>query len=150
LACQVLRQNPSIFTMSLLVLLAFVVFSIVWVLLFGRLFLLGQSVSSSMEWIPESGSGWIMFFYVLMYIWTSMVFHNIEKTTIAGVVGEWYFASTHQHTTWDNFRSSITTSFGAISFSSLVSSFIQTVQYCVTTLRKASGSYGLIVAIATT
>ncbi|KAJ3088182.1 hypothetical protein HK102_009356, partial [Quaeritorhiza haematococci] len=98
LACDVLRTNPTIVAVSLMLMGAYIAFVAIWVYFFTRLFLLGHleargGPSGGLDdtWIPDGGWTWAVAFFILMYLWTTSVFHNLEKTTIAGVVGEWYF-----------------------------------------------------------
>lgn len=81
-------------------------------------------------------------FFVLMYFWTSAIFKNIEKATIAGVVGEWYFQRpdgvVSADRTWKNFKASATKSFGSVAFASLILGIIQTMQFLTRLARRVS------------
>ena len=48
------------------------------------------------EWLMNPGSNYLITFFVFMFLWTSSLFQNLEKITIAGVVGEWYFQPVEQ------------------------------------------------------
>ncbi|KAI9103018.1 plasma-membrane choline transporter-domain-containing protein [Phlyctochytrium arcticum] len=144
LSCDILRTNPGIFAVSILLTIGYVIFAATWLFLFSHLFLKGLKETDPtgvVRWHMNASTGWVAAFYVLMYFWTSAIFKNVEKTTIAGVVGEWYFQrykcfllqeadSTHSRDrTIKNFKSAITKSFGSIAFASLILGVIQTLQF---------------------
>jgi hypothetical protein len=70
-----------------------------------------------------------------MYFWTSALLKNIEKTTVASVVGEWYFERFEtpitSDETWFHFKYVSTRSFGSIAFASLVIGMVQSVQFII-------------------
>ncbi|KAJ3104098.1 hypothetical protein HDU97_009547 [Phlyctochytrium planicorne] len=137
LSCQILWENPSIFGLSIALMFVYMLFAIVWLLAFAHLFLVHGIYP-----IPMSTRTAVAFF-VLMHFWTSAVLQGIEKMTIAGVVGKWYFKR-HQDETYEenqtlrNFKAATTTGFGTICFSALILAIVQTLQAFVRYVRKNS------------
>ena len=92
LACDILRANPSVFLLCLGMLLVHALFTLLWLGVFLSLFKVQFSQGFSWNLTSEKGpSMWIFLFFVFMYFWNSAVLQSIEKTTISGVVGDWYF-----------------------------------------------------------
>ncbi|TPX55986.1 hypothetical protein PhCBS80983_g04890 [Powellomyces hirtus] len=148
LSCDILRTNPGIFIVSIGLTTAYTLFAFTWVLLFSRLFLRGwkdTDPSGIAHWHFAGGTGWAVTFFVLMYFWTSAIFKNVEKVTIAGVVGEWYFQrpedSVSADRTWKYFVAAATTSFGSICLGSLILGVIQTLQFASRAARRVSGTH---------
>ncbi|KAJ3004889.1 hypothetical protein HKX48_000994 [Thoreauomyces humboldtii] len=148
LSCDILRTNPGIFVVSIALTAAYTLFAVTWVVLFSRLFLRGAKEldpSGIVKWHLAGGTGWAVSFFVLMYFWTSAIFKNVEKVTVAGVVGEWYFqrpdTSLSADRTWKNFMAAVTTSFGSICLGSLILSIIQTFQFASRMARRATGTH---------
>jgi hypothetical protein len=79
-----------------------------------------------------------------MYFWTSAVLLNVEKMTIAGVVGRWYFKGEAEETyvkdqTLRNLKNSLTKGFGTVCFASLILAIVQTLQVIIRYLKKVGG-----------
>ncbi|KAI8822233.1 plasma-membrane choline transporter-domain-containing protein [Fimicolochytrium jonesii] len=151
LSCDILRTNPGIFIVSITLTLGYLAFAVVWLLMFNRLFLRGWGDNDSSgiaHWHMAGGTGWAVSYYILMFFWTSSVFKNVEKVTIAGVVGEWYFqraeGSVSHNRTYKNFTSSLTTSFGSICLASLILGLIQSLQLSIRLARRLTGSNGAL------
>jgi len=91
LASDILKANPAIFSLSLGILCVHITFTIFWLWIFVTLF--HASFSTDLSWAGSlSGpSPWMITYFILMYFWTSAILQNIEKVTISGVVGDWYF-----------------------------------------------------------
>nr|KAJ3422090.1 hypothetical protein HK105_001194 [Polyrhizophydium stewartii] len=160
LSCDILHLNPSLFGLSVALMVGHAIFSVVWIILFSRLFLVGTvqdgagrmgssgadaapaSATGSPTFVPSNQTPIIATFFVLMYFWTSAIFQNIEKTTVASVVGGWYFqdmpsSPTHSSDqTWRNFKHVSTRSFGPVAFASLVLGAVRTAKYVISKIRE--------------
>ena len=78
-----------------------------------------------------------------MYLWTTSILRNLEKMTIGGTVGQWYFLSdpTLSMTadeTFSNLSSAILYSFGTISVASLLQSITRLVNFVLKAAQKVS------------
>ncbi|KAH6592892.1 hypothetical protein BASA50_007730 [Batrachochytrium salamandrivorans] len=147
LSCDILHLNPSLFGLSVALMVAHALFSAIWLVLFSRLFLVGSITVdpsgdvSTPGFVPSKNTPMIAVFFVVMYFWTSAIFQNLEKTTVASVVGGWYFqdladSPTHDSDqTWRNFKHVSTRSFGPIAFASLVLGAIQAIKYLISKIR---------------
>ncbi|KAJ3052627.1 hypothetical protein HK097_005938 [Rhizophlyctis rosea] len=144
LSFAILQSNPRIFVLSIVLMIGYAAFSITWMLMFARLFLKGYlriDPSGKGYWELAGGTGWAGAFFVLMYFWTSANFHNVEKVTIAGVVGEWFFASgegpvAQSDRTTKHLKAALTTSFGSVCFASLILGIVETMQFFLRMARK--------------
>ncbi|KAJ3218809.1 hypothetical protein HDU67_004057 [Dinochytrium kinnereticum] len=135
LSCQILWENPTIFVLSLTLMLTYMIFSLLWLLAFSHLFLVHPTYPIPMSTRTAVG------FFVLMHFWTSAVLQGIEKVTIAGVVGKWYFKrnfdETHEEDqTLRNLKAAVSTGFGTVCFSAGVLALAQTAQAFVKFVRK--------------
>ncbi|KAI9365734.1 plasma-membrane choline transporter-domain-containing protein [Pilaira anomala] len=144
LACDVIRHNPGIILVSMLLLTVFIVFSIVWIIFFNRLWLIGHLGDSS----SLSGAIWIVnnyvyslaAFYVFIYMWTAKLLIYMERFALSSITAQWYF---HRNkpipsvVPWKNalMRAS-TNSLGTIAFGSLILAVIQFLQFSARFLRK--------------
>lgn len=64
-------------------------------------------------------------FYLIFFWWTSSVFINIERCSIAGAVSQWYFHKKSNHVSGYNptkvaLKRALTTSFGSLSLAGLI------------------------------
>ncbi|TPX64991.1 hypothetical protein SpCBS45565_g05481 [Spizellomyces sp. 'palustris'] len=151
LSCDILRTNPGIFVVSVSLTAAYMLFAVAWMFLFSHLFLRGlkeTDPSGVVRWHMADGTGWVAGFFTLMYFWTSAIFKNVEKVTIAGVVGEWYFqrpeGALSTDRTLKNFKAALTKSFGSIAFASLILGIIQTMQFMTRLIRGRSSNNSAI------
>jgi hypothetical protein len=82
-----------LFFVSLLVFIAHIFMTLIWLSLFERLFLMGhfEKRIQHIEWIPDVSSNYLALYFIFVYFWTSAILCNIQKVTVAGVVGQWYF-----------------------------------------------------------
>ena len=89
---------------------------------------------------------WCIIYSILMFFWTSAIFQNIEKVTIAGVVGEWYFYErapddiprTTTSSAWRHFQIATSTSFGSVCLASLITGLIAFIRWSVNFLKRVS------------
>ncbi|KAJ3414855.1 hypothetical protein HDV05_005919 [Chytridiales sp. JEL 0842] len=138
-ATEILWENPAIFLMSFCLMAVYMGFTALWIIVVSHFFL-SFSLSLPSASIPPATQA-IVIFYVFVFFWTSAILHNIEKTTIAGVVGRWYFKGNENEThtknqTLRNLKAALTTGFGTICFASLILAVVKTVQALVKYLRK--------------
>ncbi|KAF9208442.1 hypothetical protein BGZ49_008830 [Haplosporangium sp. Z 27] len=159
LACEILKDNPDMFFVSLGLMLIHVVFTAIWLLFFSRVFLVGhiESVTGSKIWVLEDNFYPIAAFMIFMYMWTSAVLSNVQRVTLANVVSKWYF---HRHEPFAYHSSKITepalinattTLFGSICLGALFIAIVQFTAFALrSTAKKLKGSsFPLFVFIAT-
>ncbi|CAO3590233.1 unnamed protein product [Absidia cylindrospora] len=134
LACDMIRFNPGIILVSLILLVAFILFTIVWITLFNRLWLLGyltKTGSSLGVWVVNNNAYLLATFYIFMYLWTAAILINMQRFVISAITAQWYFhrneaIGQHPEKAWQValVRAS-TTSFGTLAFGGLVLSIVQ-------------------------
>ena len=150
LSCDVIQLNPSLFILSVLLMLAHALFSALWIYLFSCV-LVGSVADSNdkpLDWALTANSTVIGLFYIFVYFWTSAIFQNVEKTTVASVVGSWYFQESSNMMLDDDqidetarhFKFVSTRSFGPIAFASLVLGIVRFTQFVLARLRQALNS----------
>ncbi|KAJ3290761.1 hypothetical protein HDU79_002975 [Rhizoclosmatium sp. JEL0117] len=142
LACQILWETPSIFTLSLGIMGIYAVFSFSWAFAFSHLFLSRDPTAPPSESITTSTEGAILFF-IFIHFWFTAVLSSIEKMTIAGVVGQWYFGRAIDETydedlVTKSLKGSLGPGFGSICFASLVVAAVEVTQFVIRTIRKNS------------
>ncbi|KAI8076795.1 plasma-membrane choline transporter-domain-containing protein [Halteromyces radiatus] len=134
LACDVLRFNPGIILVSLILLVVFLLFTIVWIVLFNRLWLIGYLVkngSSSGMWVVNDNAYLFATFYIFMYLWTAAILINMQRFALSAITAQWYFHrheanSQHSDNAWQiALTRASTTSFGTLAFGGLVLSIVQ-------------------------
>lgn len=132
LATEVLMANSSLFVLSATLSIFHLGFSVFWLWIFAHIFMSGMFVDLG-GMAPTTP--WIAAYFILLYFWTSAILQNVEKTTVASVVGEWYFDRyDHRNTTdatWFHFQYASCRSFGSIAFASLILGFVRTAQFIV-------------------
>jgi hypothetical protein len=126
----VLYEHPSILAFGLLLSLLHMLFSALWLWMFGHL--LYSDVTLQME------TKITVVFYILMYFWTSAILKNLEKAVIASIVGQWYFELDADDEDWDFLprRNTVqhikyvgSRSFGTISLASLLLGLLETMHF---------------------
>ncbi|KAJ3181598.1 hypothetical protein HDU85_003540 [Gaertneriomyces sp. JEL0708] len=142
LSCDILRTNPHLLVFSLMSTLVYIGFAAIWVTFFTHLFLRGWADGPT--WHISGGTPWLAFFFLGMYFWTDSVIRNIEKTVVAGVVGEWYFR-THEipqdikeDRTTKNLKAALTTNFGSVCFASLILGTVKAMQHVTSLIKRAT------------
>ncbi|KAI9206359.1 plasma-membrane choline transporter-domain-containing protein [Polychytrium aggregatum] len=141
LSCMILKNNPSLFGLGLIVLLSNMTFSILWLTFFVRQYL--NSTVAENRWTLAPGSYYTILYFVFMYLWTVAILNNIERATIGGVVGEWYFKKDpdfvmSEDNTIKNLKCSLTKSFGSVALAGLIMSTVQFLKLMVRYIRKQS------------
>ncbi|KAL1926296.1 hypothetical protein VTP01DRAFT_5993 [Rhizomucor pusillus] len=138
LACDVLRSNPSIILVSLLLVAAFVLFTVIWLVLFSRLWLIGHTentAGSSIIWVVDDNVYGLAAYYIFVYMWTAAIFINMQRFALSAITAQWYFhrhepAHFHKDKAWKTalLRAS-TTSLGTLAFGGLILSSVQCLQF---------------------
>lgn len=54
-------------------------------------FIFLQILDGDLDWFGPSFIPWLATLSIVIFFWTSAIFSNLQKVTISGVVGEWYF-----------------------------------------------------------
>ncbi|KAL7750732.1 hypothetical protein RI367_003689 [Sorochytrium milnesiophthora] len=149
LATEILSANPHIFTLSLGILGGYVLFVVVWVAFVARLVqmtavvsLLDKAIAGQGTWLEGLQFTPMLLFFVFMLLWTTCLFANVHRMTIAGIVHHWYF---HRHTPshvtggarakWA-LRRTATELFGTACFGGLVLTAVQASQIAHSVYRK--------------
>ena len=155
LSCMVLQDNPSMFAASFALMMGYVLFCIMWLAFFTRLFLMGNITrmgDGAVKWIPTPGTALLALFFVFMFFWTSSIFTNVQRAMLAGVTCEWYF---HRHDqarqvvretlrsetnnavlSIESLKRAVTFSFGSMCLAGLVLASIQIIQVIAAFLRR--------------
>ncbi|KAG0167447.1 hypothetical protein DFQ28_006079 [Apophysomyces sp. BC1034] len=135
LACDVLRNNPGIILVSLILMIAFIVFTSVWMVFFSRLWLVGHSEMQT----PKTGSIWVVYdhvyimavFFIFVYMWSAAVLINIQRFVLSAVTSQWYFhrndpGNTNSEKAWKSaLIRAYTTSLGTLALAGLILSIVQ-------------------------
>ncbi|KAG0742895.1 hypothetical protein G6F57_002207 [Rhizopus arrhizus] len=147
LACEMIRSNPAILFVPVLLLVIFIIFTSIWIAFFNRLWLIGHlvdpSTSSKAIWIVNNYVYFLAAFYIFFYMWTSMILIYLEKFVLSGMIAQWYF---HRKDTINNsvnvLKSSMirgtTTSFGTIALSGFLMAIVHFSQFVIKQLKKYS------------
>ncbi|KAG0272636.1 hypothetical protein BGZ95_011577 [Linnemannia exigua] len=159
LACEILKDNPDMFFVSVGLMLVHVVFTALWLVFFSRVFLIGhiELAADQGSWVLEGNFYPIAAFMIFMYMWTSAVLSNVQRVTLANVVSKWYF---HRHEPFAYHSSKITepalinaatTSFGSICLGGLFIAIVQFTSFALrNTAKKLKGhSFPLFALLAT-
>ncbi|CEP10848.1 hypothetical protein [Parasitella parasitica] len=150
LACDVVRFNPGTILVSFILLVIFIAFSILWIIFFNRLWLLGHSADKSSimgtVWVVNNYVYALAAFYVVFYMWTAKLLVYMERFSLAAITAHWYFhrndrspTTTATNLLWKNVLvKASTTSFGTLAFGSLILAIIQFLQFIARYIRKYS------------
>ncbi|KAG1106790.1 hypothetical protein G6F42_016611 [Rhizopus arrhizus] len=148
LACDVVRFNPGIILVSFVLLATFIVFSIVWIAFFNRLWLIGhlgdKSSMAGAIWVVNNYVYSLAAFYVFIFMWTAKLLVYMERFALSAITAQWYFHRNDLSTSNSNppWKSALikasTTSFGTLAFGSLVLAIIQFLQFIARSIRKYS------------
>ncbi|RKP10677.1 plasma-membrane choline transporter-domain-containing protein [Thamnocephalis sphaerospora] len=95
LSLDVLKANPDLLAVGAFLTAVYIAFAALWLVFFNRVMLLGGVVPSPRgepaTWVPDSGAGWLAFFYVSFFFWTANVLNDVQRIATANVVSQWYF-----------------------------------------------------------
>ncbi|KAL7467763.1 hypothetical protein ACHAXS_008010 [Conticribra weissflogii] len=147
-AIAVVKTNFGLVLLSFGATVSFLGFSVIWAWAFGAAMNKGVmwtettydssvALGSDDDWInANSGSsdsnkdlsalgGFVGFFFILSFYWTHEVIKNVVRTTVAGVVGTWWFSPSEASSfcssaVRDSLFRSTTYSLGSICFGSLI------------------------------
>lgn len=129
LSCNMVSENPFLIVVGMVSVLSFLIMTVVWVGLFGRVFLQGHVFKK--RWILDAKSWSLGAWYVLMYLWTWGVVSGIIRSTVSASISQWYFHR-HELPRQPNrtivkaaFVYSVSSQFGTICFASLIHLFIR-------------------------
>ena len=139
-AIRVVKANLGIALVALGVLVALVAFSFSWILAFVGT----MSLDAMKEPVPmdqqqynngndeelNSLGGGLALLFLLSFYWTHQVLQNILRSSVAGVVGTWWFtpleaSSFCSPAVRDSFLRSSTYSLGSVAFGSLIVAILQ-------------------------
>ncbi|KAI8987689.1 plasma-membrane choline transporter-domain-containing protein [Mycotypha africana] len=159
LACDVVRFNPGLFLVLVLLLGVFIGFSIIWLVLFNRLWLIGhlsdKSSATGATWIVNNYVYSIAAFYVFIFMWTAKLLVYMERFAVSAIAAQWYFHRNEPSSDSDvnpPWKAAIvrasTTSFGTLALGSLILAIIQFLQFTVRLLKKYSKTARPFSAIA--
>jgi hypothetical protein len=86
---------------------------------------------------------------IMCFFWTQQVLTNIIHTTVAGVVGCWYFGHNqfYNNNVFRSFKISLTKNFGSICFGSLIVALVKSIHLSVHMIRQ-SGDNDFIMCCA--
>ncbi|KAI8873417.1 hypothetical protein GQ42DRAFT_160538 [Ramicandelaber brevisporus] len=147
IACKVLGSNPELFGLAFALLAGYVAFIATWLIFVSRLPLLGYFVirDPSLPNIPPDDREWklsssmyaLTVWYVCTFFWTTGVFSNVLRMTIALVTSQWYFyrhdpASAHLADVYyvrAAFVKATSTLFGSVCAGGIILSACQTISY---------------------
>mmetsp|Transcript_18706 Transcript_18706/g.40728 ORF Transcript_18706/g.40728 Transcript_18706/m.40728 type:complete len:585 (-) Transcript_18706:208-1962(-) len=143
-AIDAVRSNLGVSLVALGSMVMLVVFSTVWTLAFAGTMTLDQMKGVA---VPDDGSSYnggsdddqtelsslgsaVACFFLLSFYWTHQVLKNVVRSSVAGVVGTWWFtpleaSSFCSMAVRDSFIRSSTYSLGSICFGSLIVALLQ-------------------------
>ncbi|OBZ87142.1 Choline transporter-like protein ctl1 [Choanephora cucurbitarum] len=144
LACDVARYNPGIILVSMVLLVTFILFSILWLVFFNRLWLVGH-LDQGTTWIIHQYVYSLAAFYVFMYIWTAKLLIYMERFCLSVMTAQWYFhrnePSTANQIPWiASLVQASSTSLGTLALGSLILAIIQCLQLIAKSIRKYAKS----------
>ncbi|ORY96407.1 plasma-membrane choline transporter-domain-containing protein [Syncephalastrum racemosum] len=138
LACDVLRFNPGILLVSLILMGVFILFTALWTLFFSRIWLMGHVVRGNVSfWVVDRYAYLLGAFYIFFYMWTAAVLLNIQRYVLSALTAQWYFyrqdpTSIHRDMAWRTaLRNASTTSLGTNALGGLILSLVQIVQVLI-------------------
>ncbi|KAI8380636.1 plasma-membrane choline transporter-domain-containing protein [Choanephora cucurbitarum] len=144
LACDVARYNPGIIFVSMVLLVIFILFSILWLVFFNRLWLVGhldQEVTGT-TWVIHQYVYSLAAFYVFMYIWTAKLLIYMERFCLSAMTAQWYFHRNEPSANpWiASLVQASSTSLGTLALGSLMLAIIQCLQWIAKSIRKYAKS----------
>lgn len=88
----ILESSPTLILVGFGTLVANVLWTWTWILMFRRIFLGGHFASSNSSlFIIDLGTWWLGAFFIFMFLWTQSVISGIQRATTAATVSQWYF-----------------------------------------------------------
>ncbi|KAF9903767.1 hypothetical protein EC991_003370 [Linnemannia zychae] len=145
LACEILKDNPDMFFVSVGLMLVHVVFTALWLVFFSRVFLIGhiERAAGQGSWVLEGNFYPIAAFMIFIYMWTSAVLSNVQRHEP--------FAYHSSKITEPALINAATTSFGSICLGGLFIAIVQFTSFALrNTAKKLKGhSFPLFAFLAT-
>lgn len=147
MASNVLCENPGVYFVSFLIIAMYLIYVAIWTGFFAHLTLLGhvESVAGPnliKEWKLSTWSYVLQSFFIFMLVWTTCVFSNVQKASVAGVVSRWYFfhdSAEHEKFRFESFavlKDTLNYTMGQVCFGSLIISGARLTSYGFWGLRK--------------
>jgi hypothetical protein len=136
----VIRANPSMLAVSLLGSVA----SIVWAIACALSFY-GLAAGLNLDEVNRNTQYGIIFVFVLVLTWGSMVAHNVCHVTYCGVFGRWYYRKDEGSMLQKSFRTAVTTSFGSIVLGSFLVALVRALEATVRSARRDAQQEGNMV-----
>jgi hypothetical protein len=160
MAAEVLAANPSIYGISFALLSVYLIFIAVWMVFFLHALMLGHPDVAHRVWVLSTWSYYVQAFLVFMLIWTSIILSYIQKATIGGVLGRWYFfrsetTSSNRNgentwlslvsnvATWEALLHSVTRFFGQICLASLILTFVRITRMSIQLYKFVGSSWAI-------
>ncbi|ORX48223.1 hypothetical protein DM01DRAFT_1338689 [Hesseltinella vesiculosa] len=144
LSCDVMRFNPGIAIVSLILLAVFIVFTTLWITLFNRLWLMG--LTSGSNWIVSSNAYLWAVFHIFVYFWTAAILINMQRFALSAITAQWYFhrLDPQRMDTKQSWKIALynasTTSFGTLAFGGLILSLVQLLHFLTRHMKKYTRS----------
>jgi hypothetical protein len=152
-AVTAVKANLGLFVVAYAVVFLTIGWTLLWFLALGHAYIRGYFTEcDDADEVPEgqepechisTGGYFFLFFFLLSLYWTSQVLKNILHSTVAGVVGTWWFvppvnvddnhtlSCCSQRAIGDSLWRSTTYSFGSLCLGSLVVALIQVLQFII-------------------
>ena len=93
LAASILLDHPPLFILCLALIATFVIFTAPFVSILSRLLSIG--LASPEGWHPTHHSTILAGFVAFVWLWTLGVLRGVQRMTVAGVIGHWFFLGTN-------------------------------------------------------
>ena len=128
---RILASNPALLVVGFGTLVGVVTWTWLWIGMFTRVFLGGHVSNIKNFFMIDLGTWWLAVFFILVYLWTLAVGAGVQRATTAATVSQWYFhrfqvpAPTSQQVVRAAFSHAISTFFGTICFSTLLTLLIR-------------------------
>jgi hypothetical protein len=138
-AMEAVHANYGITIVSFVSLIETTMFPIVWIMAFVWVYTNCSTTTTCDDSGCETHSNlgmWVFWLFLLSLYWTTQVIKNMLHTTVAGVVGTWWFApsdaaSCCSKALLDSLFRTSTYSLGSICFGSLVVALVQVLQFMI-------------------
>ncbi len=130
-ACKILAANPGLLLIGFGTLLSVITWTWLWMAMFTRVFLGGHLSNARNFFVIDTSTWFLGLFFILVYLWTLSVGAGIQRATTAATVSQWYFhrlsvpAPSSRAVILAALSHSLTTSFGTICLSTLLSLLIR-------------------------
>jgi len=127
-SCDVIRNNPMIWVVAIVIMTVHGILSIAWISLFGAIF--GD--------IKNQGR-WSVIYHIFIYFLSSSILANIEKVVISGVVGDWYF-DRKDKSVIKHLKFALSYSLGSVCFASFIQGLLGTMRFSIRILSRITSN----------